>query len=96
MRLLLIAILTGAACYAQLPNVAGSDFPDLTELKNYTSARVSSGNRFVASNDDSKRVMPGETLTMADLNGAGMITHIWVTIASNEFAWPRLLRLRIY
>lgn len=96
MRLFLIAILAGAACYGQLPNLAGGDLPDLTRLKNYYSARVSSSNRFVASNDDSKRVMPGETLVMADLNGAGMITHIWVTIASNEFGWPRLLRLRIY
>ena len=25
-----------------------------------------------------------------------MITHIWLTIAQNEFGWPRLLRLRVY
>jgi hypothetical protein len=25
-----------------------------------------------------------------------MVTHIWVTVADNEFAWPRLLRLRVY
>ena len=25
-----------------------------------------------------------------------MVTHIWLTVADNEFAWPRLLRLRVY
>jgi hypothetical protein len=68
----------------------------LARLKNYSSARVSSGNRYVLSNDDSKRIMPGETLVMADLNGPGMVTHIWLTVAQNEFGWPRLLRLRVY
>jgi len=68
----------------------------LARLKDYSSARVSSGNRFVYSNDDSKRIMPGETLEIANLSGPGMVTHIWVTVAQNEFAWPRLLRFRVY
>jgi len=33
---------------------------------------------------------------MADLAGPGVIDHIWVTIADNEYAWPRLLRLQVY
>src|SRR5579863_8147024 len=81
---------------AQTP---ADDFLDglgLARLKSYSSHRVSSGNANAASNDDSKRILPGETLVMADLSGAGMITHIWVTVANNEFAWPRLLRLRVY
>jgi D-arabinan exo alpha-(1,3)/(1,5)-arabinofuranosidase (non-reducing end) len=75
------------------------DFLDglgLARVKTYSSHRVSSGNANAASNDDSKRILPGETLVMADLSGAGMITHIWVTVANNEFGWPRLLRLRVY
>jgi len=79
----------------ELPG-ALNDSLDLARTKTYSSARVSSGNRFVASNDDSKRIMPGETLVMADLQGAGMVSHIWLTVADNEFAWPRLLRLRVY
>ncbi|HYL85689.1 MAG TPA: DUF2961 domain-containing protein [Candidatus Angelobacter sp.] len=85
-----------ATCRAQ---GAPDDFLDglgLARLKSYSSHRISSGNRYVASNDDSKRILPGETLVMADVSGAGMITHIWVTIANNEFGWPRLLRLRVY
>src|SRR6201997_843342 len=78
---------------------AADDFLDsagLARLKNYSSARASSGNSYVYSNDDSKRVLPGETLEIAKLTGPGMITHIWVTVAQNEFAWPRLLRFRVY
>jgi len=68
----------------------------LARLKDYAAFRTSSDNRYMFSNDDSKRIMPGETLVMADLHGPGMITHIWVTVADNEYAWPRLLRLRAY
>ena len=68
----------------------------LARIKPYTAGRASSGNRFVASNDDSRKIMPGETLVLADLSGAGLVTHMWVTVADNEFAWPRLVRLRVY
>lgn len=33
---------------------------------------------------------------LADLAGPGVVTHMWVTIADNEYGWPRLLRLRVY
>ena len=39
---------------------------------------------------------PGETEVIADLQGPGVVTHIWFTGAANEFAWPRLFRLRAY
>ena len=81
---------------AQTPANDLLDSFGLAQLKNYASGRVSSGNRYVSSNDDSKRIMPGETLVMADLSGPGMITHIWLTVAQNEFGWPRLARLRVY
>lgn len=75
---------------------ASDDSLDLARMKPYAAARVSSANRYVASNDDSKRILPGETLVMADLQGTGVVTHIWLTVADSEFAWPRLLRLRVY
>lgn len=99
MRALTVAIL--AACCTSVASAQSSpnDLSEswgLSQLKKYSSHRVSSGNRSIASNDDSKRIMPGDTLVMADVAGPGMITHIWLTVASNEFAWPRLLRLRVY
>lgn len=96
MKLLSLLLFCGALGSAQVPGISPMDGLDLARMKNYTSGRVSSANRFVASNDDSKRIMPGETLVVANLKGAGMITHIWLTVADNEFAWPRLIRLRVY
>jgi len=98
MRQLLIAFLL-LACGVAAAQEPGNDLLDslgLARLKDYTASRVSSDNRYVFSNDDSKRIMPGETLVMANLEGPGMVTHIWVTVADNEYAWPRLLRLRVY
>jgi len=93
---LLLFSVTAADSLAQTPSDDFLNGLGLARLKKYTAARVSSGNRYVLSNDDSKRIMPGETFVMADLSGPGMITHIWLTIAENEFAWPRLVRFRVY
>ena len=96
-RFLVLVLLLSATCI--WGQTADNDFFDslgLARLKNYSTARVSSGNSYVLSNDDSKRIMPGETLVMADLRGPGMVTHIWLTVAQNEFGWPRLLRIRVY
>jgi len=65
-------------------------------MKTFSAQRVSSGNRYTGSNDDSKRIMPGETYVMADLQGPGVVSHIWLTAADNEFGWQRLVRIRVY
>jgi len=92
----LVFLLATGAAIAQSPVSDLTDSLGLTRLKDYSAARSSSGNPYVGSNDDSKRIMPGETLVMADLKGAGVVTHIWLTVADNEFGWPRLLRIRVY
>jgi len=76
--------------------MAQTPLSDLPRLKTFTAHRASSQNPAIGSNDDSKRIMPGETLVMADLTGPGIVSHIWLTVADNEYAWPRLVRLRIY
>ena len=43
-----------------------------------------------------KRIEPGQTLTLADLEGPGAITHIWCTVASEDPFYGRSLVLRIY
>ncbi len=85
------ALLTLLAAFANAQSLT-----DLPRLKNYSAHRVSSDNPFIGSNDDSKRIFPGETFVMADLRGPGIVDHIWITVADNEFAWPRLVRLRVY
>jgi hypothetical protein len=91
----MLPILLFAGCVAaQTPGP--SSLLDLPRMKTFSAHRVSSDNRFKGSNDDSKRIMPGETLVMANLEGPGVVSHIWITVADNEYAWPRLVRLRVY
>jgi hypothetical protein len=91
----LLSMLVFAGCtVAQTPGL--SSLLDLPRIKTFSAYRVSSDNRFRGSNDDSKRIMPGETFVMANLKGPGAVSHIWITVADNEYAWPRLVRLRVY
>ena len=43
--------------------------------------RVSSYDK-TGANDDRIKIAPGETVTFADIKGAGLITHIWATFAN--------------
>lgn len=79
---------------AQLPPAL--DPLRLTQPRDFEAYRSSSNNADLDSNDDSLRPLPGETVVLADLTGPGVITHMWITVAASEYAWPRLLRLRIY
>jgi hypothetical protein len=47
-------------------------------------------------NADSRPIAAGETLTLAELEGPGVIRHFWNTIAPGELGYPRLLVLRMY
>jgi hypothetical protein len=88
-----LAALTGCV---QPTTLRISDPFRLTEPKNFTAHRASSNNPDWNSNDDSQRPIPGETTVLADLPGPGVVNHLWMTIADNEYGWPRLLRLRVY
>jgi hypothetical protein len=87
----LLPVAFGSAACAQF-----ADPLSFALLKDYRAFRSSSNNPDPESNDDSKRPIPGETIVLGDLQGPGMVTHIWLTVAANEYGWPRLLRLRIY
>ncbi len=94
--MLVLAALVSRGALAQ-SSVAGPVDPlRFSQLKDFVAMRSSSNNPDPDSNDDSKRPIPGETVTLADLSGPGIVTHIWLTIAANEYGWPRLLRLRVY
>ncbi len=61
------------------------------------SKRISSFDRSGGNNDRMENIAPGETRTIAEIEGAGTINHIWITIAPEA---PKLNRsdiiLRIY
>jgi len=75
---------------------AAFDPASLTRVQEGEARRASSNNPDPDSNDDSLRPIAGETVVIADLEGPGVVTHIWLTVAANEYGWPRLLRLRAY
>jgi hypothetical protein len=80
----------------QSPVTGPLDPLNFPRLKGYSAYRSSSNNLYVDSNDDCKHPIAGETVVLADLQGPGIVTHIWVTVADNEYGWPRLARLRVY
>ncbi len=100
MRRILEAFLLGAILSARAlaqPALTGPIDPmAFSQLKDFTAHRSSSNSPLPDWNDDSKHPLPGETLTIADLAGPGIVTHIWTTASGTEYGWPRLLRLRVY
>jgi hypothetical protein len=90
------AALLGSAASARAQEPGVPDPFGLLRPQPYVAARASSNSPDPESNDDSLRPIPGETATIADLEGPGSVSHIWMTIADSEYGWPRLLRLRIY
>jgi hypothetical protein len=61
----------------------------------YTQKRSSSYARD-GGNADFRAIAPGETLTVLDDSGPGVITHVWFTIASAEEQHLKKLVLRIF
>jgi hypothetical protein len=68
---------------------------DVTLQQDYVLKRVSSADPSGA-NADFRQVDPGGVLTLMDANGPGMLTHIWITVASPEAEHLKKLVLRIY
>ena len=94
--LILLLLLIPFGGWAQTAPVQLPDPSALPRLKDYSAYRSSSNSPYKDSNDDCKHPIPGETVVLADLKGPGIVTHIWITVADNEYAWPRLLRFRVY
>lgn len=91
-----IAVLALAVpAFAQTLSDLGSLMPGLVEPHDYVLKRVSSYDHSGA-NADSRRIAPGETLTVFEESGPGVITHIWFTIASPEKGHLKKIVLRMY
>lgn len=67
----------------------------LPQEKDYVQHRASSYDR-TGANADFRPIAPGETLTLLDENGSGLISHVWVTIASDDPHHLKALVLRMY
>jgi len=69
----------------------------LVRLSGDKNFRFSSTNTdWQRSNVDFKAILPGQTLTLADIKGPGAIRRIWMTVLPSEPGYSRLMTLRIY
>jgi hypothetical protein len=94
---LLAATTTPVAARAQtcLDPASGDQLTALARPHDYVQHRSSSYDRS-GGNADARPIAPGAMLTLLDEPGPGVLTHIWVTIASrNEYHLKQLV-LRIY
>jgi hypothetical protein len=69
--------------------------PDLTQQQIYKLYRASSSDP-TGANADSRQIAPGQTFTVLDTAGPGMVSHIWFTIADDEPYNLKRIVLRMY
>jgi Protein of unknown function (DUF2961) len=91
----LVCMLMGASAWAQSELSQSTELSSLISPHPYVQKRASSYDR-TGGNDDFRKIAPGETLTLLDDSGPGVITHIWITIASSETYHLKKLVLRMY
>jgi hypothetical protein len=89
---LLVFCFIATRLFAQSPNAWLSNLP---QAKDYIQHRASSYDRS-GGNDDFRVIAPGETLTVLDADGPGLVTHVWFTIASEDPHHLKALVLRMY
>jgi len=79
-----VRILLASFCFFLILPAAGqnTNLYDLTVIQDHVKTkRVSSFDRTGGNNDRLENIRPGEKRVLFDVKGAGMINHIWITIA---------------
>jgi len=92
--LLALCIFTPVSLRAQSCSGTAESLFSLTQPHDYSQKRVSSYDR-TGGNADARSIAPGATLDLLDVPGPGVITHIWITIASPEDFHLKKLVLRM-
>ncbi|MGH8238249.1 MAG: DUF2961 domain-containing protein, partial [Steroidobacteraceae bacterium] len=100
MRLLTATALLAIAFAAPLPAQTSveSDLAHLAQFRDYQPRRISSTDPQSRNADGTHRnpIGPGETRTIATIGGAGIIKHVWITIATPEPYHLKKIVLRMY
>src|SRR5258708_7677707 len=95
MRRLSLVMLLASLVSTAAPQDPNSWLADLPQAKDYVQKRASSYDRS-GGNADNRQIAPGETLTLLDDAGPGLINHIWFTIATDDPHHLKALVLRMY
>jgi D-arabinan exo alpha-(1,3)/(1,5)-arabinofuranosidase (non-reducing end) len=94
--LILTLALTVTATAQPSPNAGPDGLRGLCRIQDFQARRESSAHEDLHSNGDARSVAKGETIVLGDLEGPGMITHIWTTVGSEDPFWGRSLVIRMY
>ncbi|HVT96696.1 MAG TPA: glycoside hydrolase family 172 protein [Acidobacteriaceae bacterium] len=86
-----VAAATSLQAVAQSP----TEWPDITQAQDYT-WHLASSLETTGANHDSRTITPGQTLTILDVDGPAVISHLWFTISSPEPYHLKRIVLRIY
>jgi len=86
--LVLISLVAGGS-------VRGGQLDDLFQPRDYTSKRISSYDKS-GGNMDCLVIEAGKTVTIAEIKGAGIIKHIWITISCSDPMIRRNAIIRFY
>jgi hypothetical protein len=93
----LFVVMLSSAGSAPAQPLPGNPLSGLAQLKTFETMRVSSTDRDLQNgNADARPVAPGATLTLAELNGPGVVVHFWCTIGHPAPFYSRLMTLRVY
>ena len=97
LRTCCLLCLLSCASVASAQFSPGNPLAGLEKLKNFELRRASSSDPdWRNGNNDCRPIPAGGTLTVAELQGPGVIAHIWFTIAHSAKNYSRLLTLRMY
>ncbi len=73
-----------------------SGLDGLVQKQEYEARRSSSAHEDLHRNGDGRAIAAGETLILAEMEGPGVINHIWTTVGSPDPFASRSLVLRMY
>jgi len=94
------SVLLLAAVFSSLPEILLAQMQptarvDLTRPQDYVLKRISSADP-TGGNADFREIAPGGTLTLMDMDGPALMTHLWITVASPEQYHLKKLVMRMF
>jgi len=92
-----VMLAAASASYAQDQRLSGNPLDGLEKFKHFEAMRASSSDPdWKGGNADYRPLQPRSSLTVAELEGPGVITHIWCTLLHGSPFYGREVVLRIY
>ncbi len=89
-------VLVSIACFIATAAWPQTLLDSVTRQLDFRAQRSSSANEDLAKNGDARPIPAGQELVLADLEGPGIVTHIWCTIGTEDYFHGRSHVLKVY